>query len=169
MRTQFRNVMSLCTKPQVFSLSWSIDGDRRPAWCDGARRTMVTCWRRKSRSSFLSIEQIGQRELKAGDRRYCLSCPASFAVVADDELVMQVVTTFLRPHDVYLSNLHPFYAENAFFPRYTFDKTGWEISTLNLDSNIVKFIGSGNVYFFRGKWIKRIKCLICMLYFELLY
>lgn len=44
-----------------------------------------------------------------------MSCPASFAVVADDELVMQVVTMFLRLHDVYLSNPRPFYAEHAFF------------------------------------------------------
>lgn len=43
--------------------------------------------------------------------------------MADDELVMQVVTTFLRLHDVYLSNPCPFYAEHAFFSRYTFDET----------------------------------------------
>jgi len=83
-----------------------------------------------------------------------LSCPASFAVVADDELVMQVVTTF--PRDVYLSNHHPFYAENAFFRVTHLIKLG-EISTLNLDSNIVKFIGSDNVHFFQREMNKKNK------------
>lgn len=60
-------------------------------------------------------KQVGRRELKAKGRRYRLSRLAIFAVVADDELVVQVVTcAFFCPRDVHAIREFPFVLNTRF-------------------------------------------------------